>query len=136
MSTAKTFLQKFRRRLSWGSGSDSGAVVEPLAQGVDAELADQSKERAAQELEGGMTSVVDDLDSSVVWEQRPEDMEADRKRGPVTSPGFSFSAAGLLFPYHLGVCQCLLEHGYIRVRHGSCDVRMMMRVYAYLHVCT
>jgi len=32
----------------------------------------------------------------------------------VTSPGFSFSAAGLLFPYHLGVAKFLLEKGYIK----------------------
>lgn len=29
--------------------------------------------------------------------------------------GFSFSAAGLLFPYHLGVCQALMEAGLITV---------------------
>lgn len=32
------------------------------------------------------------------------------------SPGFSFSAAGLLFPYHLGVAQYLLDRGYITER--------------------
>lgn len=50
----------------------------------------------------------------VIWEQRPEDVEAERERPAVTSPGFSFSAAGLLFPYHLGVAQLLLEKGYIK----------------------
>lgn len=50
----------------------------------------------------------------VIWEQRPKDVEAERERPTVTSPGFSFSAAGLLFPYHLGVAQLLLEKGYIK----------------------
>ncbi|KAJ3697451.1 hypothetical protein LUZ61_001156 [Rhynchospora tenuis] len=51
---------------------------------------------------------------SVVWEQREKDVEAERERRKVTSPGFSFSAAGLLFPYHLGVARLLLEKGYIK----------------------
>ncbi|MCO5600300.1 hypothetical protein L7F22_054410 [Adiantum nelumboides] len=34
----------------------------------------------------------------------------------LTRPGFSFSAAGLLFPYHLGVGKCLIERGYITER--------------------
>jgi hypothetical protein len=52
----------------------------------------------------------------VVWEQRPEDVEAERRSRELTSPGFSFSAAGLLFPYHIGVAQCLIDRGYITVR--------------------
>ncbi|GBG61539.1 hypothetical protein CBR_g22336 [Chara braunii] len=41
------------------------------------------------------------------WEQR-------KKASPGAKiPGFSFSAAGLLFPYHLGVTKCLMEYGYI-----------------------
>lgn len=51
----------------------------------------------------------------VVWEQRQVDVEAERRRKVVTSPGFSFSAAGLLFPYHLGVADFLLKNGYIKV---------------------
>ncbi|KAK6143747.1 hypothetical protein DH2020_024095 [Rehmannia glutinosa] len=43
-----------------------------------------------------------------------EDVEAERRRKAVSSPGFSFSAAGLLFPYHLGVAQFLIEKGYIK----------------------
>lgn len=54
-------------------------------------------------------------DEEVVWEQREKDVEAERERKKVTSPGFSFSAAGLLFPYHLGVAQCLIDKGYIKV---------------------
>ncbi|EEE52252.1 hypothetical protein OsJ_34197 [Oryza sativa Japonica Group] len=52
----------------------------------------------------------------VVWEQRPEDVEAERRRRELTGPGFSFSAAGLLFPYHIGVAQCLIDRGYLTER--------------------
>ncbi|MED6157437.1 hypothetical protein PIB30_023008 [Stylosanthes scabra] len=58
--------------------------------------------------------VEDETQPDVVWEQRVKDVEAERKRRVVTSPGFSFSAAGLLFPYHLGVAQFLIENGYIK----------------------
>ncbi|TVU25308.1 hypothetical protein EJB05_27800, partial [Eragrostis curvula] len=40
----------------------------------------------------------------VVWEQ---DVEAERRSRELTSLGFSFSAAGLLFPYHISVGQIL-----------------------------
>ncbi|KAM0826299.1 hypothetical protein ACQ4PT_068957 [Festuca glaucescens] len=56
----------------------------------------------------------------VIWEQRPDDVEAERQRQrgelATASPGFSFSAAGLLFPYHIGAAQYLLEKGYITER--------------------
>jgi hypothetical protein len=52
---------------------------------------------------------------SVMWGQREEDVQVEKERRKVTSPGFSFSAAGLLFPYHLGVARLLLEKGYIKV---------------------
>ncbi|KAK7328249.1 hypothetical protein VNO77_22352 [Canavalia gladiata] len=58
--------------------------------------------------------VEDEIDPDVVWEQRVKDVEAERNRREVTSPGFSFSAAGLLFPYHLGVAQFLIQNGYIK----------------------
>ncbi|CAL5358379.1 unnamed protein product [Camellia sinensis] len=64
----------------------------------------------------GIASVVEDpVQPEVVWEQRLKDVEAERCRKAVTSPGFSFSAAGLLFPYHLGVAQFLIEKGYIKL---------------------
>ncbi|KAK1263481.1 hypothetical protein QJS04_geneDACA018643 [Acorus gramineus] len=63
----------------------------------------------------GSAVVEDPVEPGVVWEQAPEDVEAEKERGAVTSPGFSFSAAGLLFPYHLGVARFLLEKGYIKV---------------------
>ncbi|XP_061337201.1 uncharacterized protein LOC133284220 [Gastrolobium bilobum] len=58
--------------------------------------------------------VEDEIEPDVVWEQRVKDVEAERNRRVVTTPGFSFSAAGLLFPYHLGVAQFLIENGYIK----------------------
>ena len=57
----------------------------------------------------------DEIEPEVVWEQRVKDVDAERQRRIVTSPGFSFSAAGLLFPYHLGVAHFLIQNGYIKV---------------------
>ncbi|GLT41934.1 hypothetical protein SLA2020_159610 [Shorea laevis] len=56
----------------------------------------------------------DEIEPDVIWEQRVKDVEAEKERSVVTSPGFSFSAAGLLFPYHLGVAQYLIEKGYMK----------------------
>ncbi|CAI0375727.1 unnamed protein product [Linum tenue] len=58
--------------------------------------------------------IEDEIQPEVIWEQRVKDVEAEEDRRVVTSPGFSFSAAGLLFPYHLGVAQFLIEKGYIK----------------------
>ncbi|XP_058089676.1 uncharacterized protein LOC131236483 [Magnolia sinica] len=64
----------------------------------------------------GIASVVQDsVQSDVIWEQRSKDVAAEsEKKKKVTSPGFSFSAAGMLLPYHLGVAQLLIEKGYIK----------------------
>lgn len=66
----------------------------------------------------GILAVVED-DKDVVWERREKDVEAEeerrRRKAVTTSPGFSFAAAGLLFPYYLGVAQLLLDKGYIKV---------------------
>ncbi|XP_047937726.1 patatin-like phospholipase domain-containing protein 4 [Salvia hispanica] len=63
----------------------------------------------------GIGAVVEDpVQPEMVWEQGLKDVEAERRRKAVTSPGFSFSAAGLLFPYHLGVARLLIEKGYIK----------------------
>ncbi|KAF4384980.1 hypothetical protein F8388_010578 [Cannabis sativa] len=59
--------------------------------------------------------IEDEIEPDVVWEQSVMDVEAEKQRRVVTSPGFSFSAAGLLFPYHLGVAQFLIENGYIKI---------------------
>ncbi|XP_030475719.2 uncharacterized protein LOC115692889 [Syzygium oleosum] len=58
--------------------------------------------------------IEDEIEPGVIWEQRVKDVEAEQKRRVVTSPGFSFSAAGLLFPYHLGVAHFLIQKGYIK----------------------
>ncbi|RCV38478.1 hypothetical protein SETIT_8G145800v2 [Setaria italica] len=67
---------------------------------------------------GGGGAAVEEVEArdGVVWEQRPEDVEAERRRRELTTPGFSFSAAGLLFPYHLGAAQYLMDKGYITER--------------------
>ncbi|XP_051180924.1 uncharacterized protein [Lolium perenne] len=71
---------------------------------------------------GRGTAPVEEVEDreGVIWEQRPEDVEAERQRQrrelATASPGFSFSAAGLLFPYHIGAAQYLLEKGYITER--------------------
>ncbi|KAL0796204.1 hypothetical protein Bca101_067581 [Brassica carinata] len=60
------------------------------------------------------TVTEDVTEPGMIWEQSVKDVEAHEKESRViTSPGFSFSAAGLLFPYHLGVAQLLIEKGYI-----------------------
>jgi hypothetical protein len=70
----------------------------------------------------------------VVWEQRPEDVEAERRRRELTTPGFSFSAAGLLFPYHLGAAQCLMDKGYITVRSPAQLLRPPISTFRILHL--
>lgn len=61
--------------------------------------------------------IEDEVQPEVVWQKRVKDVEAERERRVVTSPGFSFSVAGLLLPYHLGVAQFLVEKGYIKVNY-------------------
>lgn len=90
------------------SGSGPRVTILPGSDRAESWWRRRSKEEVA--------SVVEDpVQPDVVWEQRKKDVEAERGRKAVTSPGFSFSAAGLLFPYHLGVAQLLLEKGYIKV---------------------
>ncbi|KAL4275195.1 hypothetical protein HN51_058086 [Arachis hypogaea] len=77
-------------------------------------VSDSSSASVEEEEERIGAVVEDEIQPDVIWEQRVKDVEAERKRRVVTSPGFSFSAAGLLFPYHLGVAQFLIENGYIK----------------------
>ncbi|CAM6082572.1 unnamed protein product [Calypogeia fissa] len=89
-----------------------------LSQGVDEEVEQElARElgKRKEDLETTATSVIrDDLSPEVFWEQGKKDINAeDNQRRNLTSPGFSFSAAGHLFPYHLGVCDCLIEHKYL-----------------------
>ncbi|KAK4794917.1 hypothetical protein SAY86_012911 [Trapa natans] len=64
--------------------------------------------------EGIGVVIEEEIEPNVIWEKRLKDVAAEKKRRVITSPGFSFSAAGLLFPYHLGVAQVLIERGYIK----------------------
>ncbi|KAL5992945.1 hypothetical protein ACLOJK_013864 [Asimina triloba] len=63
----------------------------------------------------GVASVLEDADrGQVAWELGSKGAEAEGGRKKITSPGFSFSAAGMLIPYHLGVARLLIEKGYIK----------------------
>ena len=85
--------------------------------GVASRLLKRSNQRTPPSDEGDRigTVIEDEVDPEMIWEQRVKDVEAEKERSVITSPGFSFSAAGLLFPYHLGVAQLLIEKGYIKV---------------------
>ncbi|KAJ4917130.1 Acyl transferase/acyl hydrolase/lysophospholipase superfamily protein [Raphanus sativus] len=80
-------------------------------------LLKKSNQRSPRADDGDRIGTVteDETEPGMIWEQSVKDVEADEKerRAIITSPGFSFSAAGLLFPYHLGVAQLLIEKGYI-----------------------
>lgn len=104
-------LIKARQKPKPNPNSDDTKSV-PITMFRDTERADFDFRNREEQI----ASVVEDpIDPEVVWEQRLKDVEAERQRRKVTSPGFSFSAAGLLFPYHLGVAQFLIEKGYIKV---------------------
>lgn len=60
-----------------------------------------------------MTSTNEMDTTPTLLEQTEPQSNAGYAKPELTGPGFSFSAAGLLFPYHLGVSQCLMEHGCI-----------------------
>ncbi|KAL0387195.1 UNVERIFIED_CONTAM: 1-acylglycerol-3-phosphate O-acyltransferase PNPLA3 [Sesamum radiatum] len=105
LGIASRILKKGGSSVSGGDGSEMMFAEEEEKEG-EWLWRRRRKERIA--------AVVEDLvQPEVVWEQRVKDVEAERRRKAVTSPGFSFSAAGLLFPYHLGVAQLLIEKGYI-----------------------
>ncbi|KAL6956760.1 hypothetical protein U1Q18_003142 [Sarracenia purpurea var. burkii] len=95
------------------TGGDSNSV--PITMFSDTERDSEREPYLWWRRKEGIASVLEDpVEPTVVWEQRLKDVEAERGRKAVTSPGFSFSAAGLLFPYHLGVAQFLIEKGYIK----------------------
>lgn len=87
----------------WGRAGDAGDKGQGES-GADSE--------AASDVE-----LQDGADPTVVWVQRGRDRRAEeRLRATFRGPGFSFSAAGLLFSYHLGVAQRLMDEGLINVR--------------------
>ncbi|KAF8404162.1 hypothetical protein HHK36_009042 [Tetracentron sinense] len=93
--------------------SNVDSVSVPVTMFWDTENSDREAYFSRQS-DGIASFVEESVDPEVVWEQRLKDVEAERERKKVTSPGFSFSAAGLLFPYHLGVAQFLIEKGYLK----------------------
>ncbi|PIN13179.1 hypothetical protein CDL12_14215 [Handroanthus impetiginosus] len=111
VATGELFLGLAARLIGSGVKESEVPVVEMFAEEEKARewwWRRRKKEKIAAVVE-------DPIQPKVLWEQRVEDVEAERRRTAVTSPGFSFSAAGLLFPYHLGVAQLLIEKGYIKV---------------------
>ncbi|KAL9141254.1 hypothetical protein ABFS82_14G091200 [Erythranthe guttata] len=121
-ATGELFLGIAARILKKSGGISNGGGEEGvMPPAVEMFVAEEEKEgrdwwwRRRGEGKERIAAVVEDpVQPDVVWEQRVEDVEAERRRTAVTSPGFSFSAAGLLFPYHLGVAQLLIEKGYIK----------------------
>ncbi|KAL8027420.1 hypothetical protein ABFX02_14G094200 [Erythranthe guttata] len=124
-ATGELFLGIAARILKKSGGISNGGGEEgEMPPAVEMFVAEEEKEgrdwwwrrrRRRGEGKERIAAVVEDpVQPDVVWEQRVEDVEAERRRTAVTSPGFSFSAAGLLFPYHLGVAQLLIEKGYIK----------------------
>lgn len=96
-------------------GKAENEEQEELMETIKEESRKAGIEESTEPLNGGeQTADVtrDTLNPSILWERREKDVLAEKDLN-FTSPGFSFSAAGLLFPYHLGVCQCLIENGYI-----------------------
>ncbi|CAL5438746.1 unnamed protein product [Camellia sinensis] len=99
VATGELFLgiaARIIKRRNGIDGGDSNSV--PITMFRDSERGSYFWRRTKE----GIASVVEDpVQPEVVWEQRLKDVEAERCRKAVTSPGFSFSAAGFLFPYHL-----------------------------------
>lgn len=111
LSIAARILKRSGR--SVGGGEEGGVAAQP-EMSVGGERGREWWWRRRRK-EGIGAVVEDPVEPGVVWEQGEKDVEAERRRKAVTSPGFSFSAAGLLFPYHLGAAQFLIEKGYIKV---------------------
>lgn len=114
VATGELFLGIASRVLRRGNSIVNGWNEEPA--GVTMFKDDEESESYfLKRRKEGIASVVEDpVQPEVVWEQTEKDVEAEKSLRRVTSPGFSFSAAGLLFPYHLGVAKLLIEKGYIK----------------------
>lgn len=118
VATGELFIGIASRILKRGGGGGSARIIS-REEGEERVTMFEDSERESylwrRRKEGIATVVEDPVQPEVLWEQSVKDVEAERRRKAVTSPGFSFSAAGLLFPYHLGASQCLIEKGYIKV---------------------
>ncbi|KAK6805344.1 hypothetical protein RDI58_003129 [Solanum bulbocastanum] len=114
VATGELFLGIASRVLRRGNSLVNGWNEEPV--GVTMFKDDEESESyfLKRRKEGIASAVEDPVQPEVVWEQTEKDVEAEKSLKTVTSPGFSFSAAGLLFPYHLGVAKLLIEKGYIK----------------------
>ncbi|CAN8314077.1 unnamed protein product [Cochlearia groenlandica] len=125
-SNLSSRVSPFRLSCSSPSGGDDGptekrsfaVVTGDLFIGIASRLLKRSNQRTpSPSIDDGdkiATEIEDEIEPSMIWEQRIKDVEAEKEKKIITSPGFSFSAAGLLFPYHLGVAQLLIEKGYIK----------------------
>ncbi|KDP38891.1 hypothetical protein JCGZ_05048 [Jatropha curcas] len=112
VATGELFLGIASRLLKSGSRSKNGSFS---SSGISLFEKSNGKESGDVDYEERIGAVMEDeIEPDVIWEQRVKDIEAEKERRVITSPGFSFSAAGLLFPYHLGVSQLLIEKGYIK----------------------
>ncbi|KAJ9174614.1 hypothetical protein P3X46_013242 [Hevea brasiliensis] len=110
VATGELFLGIASRLLKSSKGNKNGSFS---SSGIS--LFEKSNGSGSVEYEERIGAVMEDeIEPEVIWEQRVKDIEAEKERRVITSPGFSFSAAGLLFPYHLGVAQLLIEKGYIK----------------------
>lgn len=114
VATGELFLGIASRVLRRGNSLVNGWNEEPA--GVTMFKDDEESESYfLKRRKEGIASVVEDpVQPEVLWEQTEKDVEAEKSLKTMTSPGFSFSAAGLLFPYHLGVAKLLIEKGYIK----------------------
>ncbi|KAE9595104.1 hypothetical protein Lal_00041225 [Lupinus albus] len=108
LGLATRFIQKRNNGRDGYSDSDSNSFLLENASNVE-----ELKNGIFDERIGNMV-VEDEIQPDIIWEQRVKDVDAERNLRVITSPGFSFSAAGLLFPYHLGAAQFLIQNGYIK----------------------
>ncbi|PSS02859.1 Patatin-like phospholipase domain-containing protein [Actinidia chinensis var. chinensis] len=114
LATGELFLRIASRIILSGAGSDRGNPNWVPIAATPTRCSTKDKFYWRRRKEGIAALVENAEETEVIWEQRVKDVEAERRREAVSSPGFSFSAAGMLFPYHLGVAQYLIEKGYIK----------------------
>ncbi|XP_057464884.1 uncharacterized protein LOC130754663 isoform X2 [Actinidia eriantha] len=114
LATGELFLRIASRIILSGAGSDGGDPNWVPIAATPTRCSTKDKFYWRRRKEGIAALVENAEETEVIWEQRVKDVEAERRREAVSSPGFSFSAAGMLFPYHLGIAQFLIEKGYIK----------------------
>ncbi|KAH7299300.1 hypothetical protein KP509_24G004200 [Ceratopteris richardii] len=100
-----------RSALQSGLSSARSGFIEVLSAIAISRFKADELEKSEQNLTNTSSFVTDFQSSSFDLQENAEDVGYSKL--DLRIPGFSFSAAGLLFPYHLGVGKCLIEHGYI-----------------------